>query len=142
VEEYGLDGLAASAEAVVAGLGPLAVRLAGLAVEAGRAGTLDAMEELVVEGGRELLCGLVQLALDGQAAAEVRVPQVTGADGVVRARAGRGHARTVVTRLGKVRVRRLGYRSGPRPTRSGSARTGTGAPPRGPGRRARACCRW
>jgi hypothetical protein len=112
VEEYGLDGLAASAEAVVAGLGPLAVRLAGLAVEAGRAGTLDAMEELVVEGGRELLCGLVQLALDGQAAAEVRVPQVTGADGVVRARAGRGHARTVVTRLGKVRVRRLGYRSG------------------------------
>ena len=34
MEEYGLDVLAASAEAVVAGLGPLAVQLAGLAVQA------------------------------------------------------------------------------------------------------------
>jgi hypothetical protein len=112
VEEYGLDELAASAEAVVAGLGPLAVQLAGLAVEAGRAVTLDAMEVLVAGRGRELLRGLVQLALDGQAEREVRLPQVTGADGVRRARAGRGHARMVVTRLGKVAVRRIGYRSG------------------------------
>jgi hypothetical protein len=42
------------------------------------------------------------------------VPQVTGADGVRRARAGRGHARPVVTRLGKVIVRRIGYRAGVR----------------------------
>jgi hypothetical protein len=111
VEEYGLDELAASAEAVLAGLGPLAVQLAGLAVQAGRAVTLDAMEVLVAERGRELLRGLVQRALDGQAEREVRLPQVTGSDGVRRACAERGHARTVVTRLGAVKVRRIGYRS-------------------------------
>ena len=112
MEQYGLDALAASAEAVVPGLGPLAVQLAGLAVQAGRAVTLDVMEVLVTEQGRDLLCGLVQLSLDIQAEREVRLPEVTGADGVRRARAGRGHARTVVTRLGKVAVRRIGYRSG------------------------------
>ena len=87
-------------------------QLAGLAAEAGRAVTLDAMEVLVTGQGRKLLCGLVQLALDGQAEREVRVPQVTGADGVRRTRAGRGRGRTVVTRLGAVVVRRIGYRSG------------------------------
>jgi hypothetical protein len=112
VEQYGLDELAASADAVVAGLGPLAAGLGWLAVEAGRAVTLEAMEGLVLERGRELLCGLVQLALDGQAEREARVPQVTGTDGVERRRAERGHARTMVTRLGEVVVRRIGYRSG------------------------------
>jgi hypothetical protein len=112
VEEYGLDALAASAESVVAGLGPLVAGLARLAGEACRAVTLDAMEVLVVEQGRELLRGLVQLGLDAQAAGEARLPQVTGADGVPRTRAERGHARTVVTRLGEVRVRRIAYRSG------------------------------
>ena len=112
VEEYGLDALAATAEAVVAGLGPLAVQLAELAVEAGRAVTLDVMEGLVAERGRELLRGVLQLCLDGQASAEVRLARVTGADGVTRARAERGHARSVVTRLGVVRVRRIGYRAG------------------------------
>ena len=114
MEEYGLDGLAASAEAVLAGLGPLAAGLARLAIEAGQAVTLEAMELLVIERGRDLLRGLVQLSLDGQAEREVRLPRVTGADGVRRARAERGHARTVVTRLGKVAVRRIGYRSGVR----------------------------
>jgi hypothetical protein len=114
VEGYGLDGLAASAEAVVAGLGPLAAGLGRLAVEAGRAVTLDEMEVLVAGRGRELLRGLVQLALDGQAGREVRLAQVTGTDGVRRARAGRGHARTIVTTLGAVKVRRIGYRSGVR----------------------------
>jgi hypothetical protein len=112
VEEYGLDSLAASAEAVLAGLGPLAVQLARLAGEAGGAVTLDAMEVLVIERGRELLCGLVQLSLDAQAGREARVAQVTGRDGVRRARAERGHARPVLTRLGKVVVRRIGYRAG------------------------------
>ena len=112
VEQYGLDELAANAEAVVAGLGPLAAGLARLAGEAGRAVTLDAMEQLVAGRGRELLRGLVQLALDGQAEREVRVPQVTGTDGVTRRRAERDHGRTVVTRLGAVVVRRIGYRSG------------------------------
>ncbi len=112
MEQYGLDELAASAEAVVAGLGPLASGFARLAVEAGRAVTLEAMEELVIGQGRELLRGLLQLALDGQAAGEVRLARVTGAGGVPRARAERDHARTVVTRLGAVVVRRIGYRSG------------------------------
>jgi hypothetical protein len=114
VEEYGLEALAASAEAVLAGLGPLAVGLARLAAEAGQAVTLDAMEGLVVGRGRELLRGVVQLGLDAQAAGEVRVPQVTGADGVPRRLAERGHTRTVVTRLGEVTVRRIGYRAGVR----------------------------
>jgi hypothetical protein len=70
------------------------------------------MEVLVIGQGRELLRGLVQLALDAQAEREVRVPQVTGADGVRRGRAERGHDRPVVTRLGEVVVRRIGYRSG------------------------------
>jgi hypothetical protein len=112
VEEYGLDELAASAESVVAGLGPLAAGLARLADQACRAVTLDAMEVLVAERGRELLRGVVQLGLDRQAAAEVRVAEVTGADGVRRGRAERDHARTVVTSLGEVVVRRIAYRAG------------------------------
>jgi len=114
VEQYGLEELAASAEAVMAGLGPLAAGLGRLALAAGGAVTLDAMEVLVVERGRELLRGVVQLGLDAQAAAEVRLPQVTGADGVPRRRAERGHSRPVVTRLGEVTVRRIAYRSGTR----------------------------
>jgi hypothetical protein len=114
VEEYGLDGLAASAELVLAGLGPLAAGFARLAVQAGRAVTLEEMEGRVWEEGRRLLCGLVQLGLDTQAEREVRVAQVTGADGVPRRRAERGHDRAVVTRLGAVVVRRIGYRSGVR----------------------------
>jgi hypothetical protein len=112
LEEYGLDELAASAESVLAGLGPLAVQLARLAGEASRAVTLDAMEGLVAGQGRDLLRGVVQLSLDAQAEREVRLPQVTGEDGVRRARAERGHCRPVVTRLGEVVVRRIGYRSG------------------------------
>jgi hypothetical protein len=114
MEQYGLDDLAASAEAVLAGLGPLAAGLAGLAVEASGSVTLDAMEVLVTGRGRELLRGLVQLALDTQAEREVRLPGVTGEDGVERARAEPGHGRPVVTLLGEVRVRRIGYRSGVR----------------------------
>ena len=88
------------------------MQLARLAGEAGRAVTLDAMEGLVAGQGRDLLRGVVQLGLDGQAEREVRLPQVTGEDGVRRARAERGHSRPVVTRLGEVIVRRIGYRSG------------------------------
>ena len=112
MEEYGLDELAASAESVLAGLGPVAAGLARLAGEACRAVTLDAMEVLVIERGRELLRELVQLSLDTQAEREVRLPQVTGQDGVRRARAERGHDRPVVTRLGQVRVQRIAYRAG------------------------------
>jgi hypothetical protein len=91
VEEYGLDGLAASGEAVLAGLGPLAAGLGRLAVEASRAGTLDEMEGLVWAQGLEVLRGVVQLGLDTQAEREVRLSQVTGRDGVPRRRAEDGH---------------------------------------------------
>jgi hypothetical protein len=74
VEQYGLEELAASAEAVAAGL----ARLAG---EACGAVTLDALEGLVAGRGRELLRGVVQLALDAQAAGEVRLAVVTGRTG-------------------------------------------------------------
>ena len=94
------------------GLGPLAAGLARLAGDACRAVTLDAMEVLVTEQGRDLLRGLVQLSLDAQAEQEVRLPEVTGQDGVRRGRAEPGHARPVVTRLGKVMVRRIGCRAG------------------------------
>lgn len=110
----GLDGLAASAELVLAGLGPLAAGFARLAVQASRAVTLQEMEGRVWEEGRKLLCGLVQLGLDDQAEREVRLPQVTGADGVTRRRAEPDHDRPVVTRLGEVVVRRIAYRSGVR----------------------------
>jgi hypothetical protein len=112
VEEYGLGELAASADAVVPGLGPLAAGLARLAGAAGQAVTLEAMELVLIEQGRELLRGLFQLSLDMQAAAEVRLAQVTGAGGVTRTRAERGHARAVVTTLGEVSVRRIAYRAG------------------------------
>jgi hypothetical protein len=112
MEQYGLDELAASADAVVPGLGPLAAGLARLAGAAARAVTLDAIEVLVTGQGRELLRGLVQLSLDAQAEREVRLPRVTGQDGVTRTRAEPGHDRPVVTRLGEVRVRRIAYRSG------------------------------
>src|SRR3954468_10357546 len=82
----------------------------------GRAVTLEEMESLVTERGRELLCGVVQLSVDAQAGREVRLPGVTGADGVRRSCAEPGHARTVVTRLGAVVVRRIGYRSKVRKT--------------------------
>jgi len=115
VEEYVLDAVVASVEPVVPGLGPLAGMLAALAGDLAGAdpavGTLEAMEELVTVRGRELLRAVLQYALDARAAAEVRLPGVTGTDGVARTLAERGHARTVVTTVGPVSVRRIGYRA-------------------------------
>jgi hypothetical protein len=68
------------------------------------------MELGVIEGGRDLLRGVIQHGLDAQAAAEVRLAGVTGADGVTRTLAERGHSRAVVTTAGEVRVARIGYR--------------------------------
>jgi hypothetical protein len=61
--------------------------------------------------GRELLRKVTQHVMDARAAAEPRLAQVTGADGVPRRRAERDHARTVVTWFGPVVVRRLAYRA-------------------------------
>ncbi len=118
VEEYGLDVLEASAEGVLSGLGPVAAGLGRLAVEARGAVTLDDLEVLVTVRGRELLRDLMQMILDAQAGAEVRVAGVTGADGVTRCRAERGHVRVVVTGLGPVRVSRIAYRAGVKGVRS------------------------
>ena len=116
MEEYVLDALTASVEQVVPGLGQLAGMLAVLAGELAGPDpvvkTLDAMEQLVTVRGRELLRAVLQYGLDARAGAEVRLPEVTGADGVTRTRAGRDHARKIVTTLGTVRVRRIGYRAG------------------------------
>jgi hypothetical protein len=115
VEEYVLDAVAASVESVVPGLGPLAGMLAGLADDLAGAGaaamTLEAMEQLVVARGRELLRAVFQHGLDAGADAEVRLPGVTGADGVARTLAERDHSRVIVTMVGPVRVRRIAYRA-------------------------------
>jgi hypothetical protein len=116
VEEYVLDAVRASVERVVPGLGPLAGMLAVLADELAGPGravmTLGAMELLVTVRGRELLRAVLQHALDVQADAEVRLPEVTGADGVARTRAERDHARVIMTTLGPVTARRIAYRAG------------------------------
>jgi hypothetical protein len=112
VEEYALDELVASGERVMAGLGPLVRRVAVLAGDVSGPAPLEVMEQRAVEGGRELVCAVLQHGLDAQAAAEVRLAGVTGADGVTRTRAERGHSRVIVTTLGEVRVTRIAYRSG------------------------------
>jgi hypothetical protein len=114
VEGYAAGELAASAELVAPGAGPLAGMLAALVREVagpGAAGwSLEELERRVVAGVRKVGCAVLQHALDARAAAEVQLAQVAGADGVARPRAGRG-ARTIVTVLGPVRVRRIGYRA-------------------------------
>ena len=115
MEEYVLDAVVASVDAVVPGLGPLAGMLAALAGDLAGADpavvTLEAMEELVTVRGRELLRAVLQYGLDAGAAAEVRLPGVTSTGGVTRTLAERGHARTVVTTVGPVSVQRIGYRA-------------------------------
>jgi hypothetical protein len=121
VEEYGLGGLAASGEQVMAvleaageavapGLGPLVVRVARLFTDAAGVVTLAEMEQLAVEESRKIGRGALQLALDAQADAEVRLPGLMGSDGEWRGCRERSET-GVVTMLGPVRVRRIAYRS-------------------------------
>jgi hypothetical protein len=115
VEEYAVAELAARADVVAPGLGGLVGELAALA--AGVTGpqaaqmSFDEIEQQVIVRGRELLRLVLQHAVDVRAAAEPRLAQVTGADGVRRTRAERGHGRTVVSWFGPVRVRRMAYRA-------------------------------
>ena len=60
--------------------------------------------------GRELLRQLCQDHLDLRAAAERRLPQVTGADGAARRAAEPGHARALATVFGPVTITRIAYR--------------------------------
>jgi len=128
VEGYAVDGLAASGEpaglaadrglaeleaagnAVAPGLGPLVVRVAVMYEGAAGAVLLDDMEHLAVEESRKIGLGALQLAMDAQADAEMPLPGLTGADGERRGCREKS-ATTVVTMLGRVRVRRIAYRS-------------------------------
>ena len=67
-------------------------------------------EELAVRG-RELTRLLLQDHLNARAAAEQRLAQVTGPDGVVRRRAERGHTRILASVFGPVAVTRVAYRA-------------------------------
>lgn len=67
-------------------------------------------EELSVRG-RELTRRLLQDHLNARAAAEQRLGQVTGPDGVVRRRAEPGHTRTLASVFGAVSVTRIAYRA-------------------------------
>jgi hypothetical protein len=69
------------------------------------------LEEQLGERGRELLRQLFQDRLDLTALREERRHDVTGEDGVVRARAERGRTRPLTTVFGQVTVSRIAYRS-------------------------------
>jgi hypothetical protein len=115
VEGYAAGELAARADAVAVGLGGPVGELVALAGELTGPGaaqlSFDQVEQQVMVRGREVLRMMVQYVMDARAAAEPRLAQVAGADGVSRTRAERGHARTVVTWFGPVVVRRLAYRA-------------------------------
>ena len=115
MEGYAVAELVARADVVVAGLGGSVGELVALAGEltgpAAAAMSFDEIEQQVMVRGREILRMTVQHVMDARAAAEPRRAEVAGADGVLRVRAERGHARTVVTWFGPVVVRRLAYRA-------------------------------
>jgi len=115
VEGYAAGELAARADAVAPGLGGPVGELVALVSEltgpAAAGMSFDQIEQQVIVRGREVLRKTVQHVLDDRAAAEPRLAEVTGVDGVPRRRAERGHVRTVVTWFGPVIVRRLAYRA-------------------------------
>jgi hypothetical protein len=69
-----------------------------------------AVEEFIAGTGRDVLRQALQDHLDARAAAERRLPEVTGADQVPRRRAEPGHTRLLSTTLGQVEVTRIAYR--------------------------------
>ena len=115
MEGYAAGELAASADAVAPGTGALVGELLGMV--GGLTGpqatglSFDEIEQQIMVRGRELLRLVTQHVMDARAAGEPRLAQVTGADGVPRTRAERGHARTVVTWFGPVVIRRMAYRA-------------------------------
>jgi hypothetical protein len=113
MEGYAWAELVASGDAVLPGFGAVAGMLAELVCGlAGRgAGTLAEIEDRFAADGREVLRAGVQLVLDARAAGEKRLAAVTGADGVARRRAERGHGRVITTVFGEVTVRRIAYRA-------------------------------
>lgn len=70
-----------------------------------------AIEEELAARGREIQRLLFQDHLDARAAAEPRLNQVDGPDGICRRRAERGHARLLASVFGPVTVSRIAYRA-------------------------------
>ena len=70
-----------------------------------------AVEEELSARGREIQRLLLQDHLNARAAAEPRLAQVAGPDGVTRTRAERGHARSLASVFGPVTVTRIAYRA-------------------------------
>jgi hypothetical protein len=73
--------------------------------------TQEQIEVYVTAAGRELMCQAIQDFLDERARVEQRRTSVTGADGIERRRAERGHVRQVATTVGRVSVERIAYRA-------------------------------
>jgi hypothetical protein len=69
------------------------------------------LEDQLGTRGRELLRRMFQGQLDLRALREQRRDEVTGADGIVRTRAEKGHSRPLATVFGQVTVTRMAYRA-------------------------------
>jgi hypothetical protein len=110
MEEYVLDGVKASGDAALDGLGDVMVQVADLVIRGIATAALADIEDLFAGGGRAVLRSALQLVLDTQAGGERRLPEVTGADGVTRTLA-QPSSRPVITEYGTVTVRRLAYRT-------------------------------
>jgi hypothetical protein len=108
--ERAMAALAAAGDAVAPGLGAVVTGIAVTFRSVAGAVMLEEMEKLAVDGARKAGLGALQLALDVQADAEVRLPGVTGSDGHWRGCREKSSV-PVVTMLGKVTVRRISYRS-------------------------------
>jgi len=69
------------------------------------------LEERLGARGRELLRRMFQGQLELRALHEQRRDDVTGADGIARTRAEKGHSRPLATVFGQVTVTRMAYRA-------------------------------
>ena len=72
---------------------------------------LAGLEDQLAVRGREIQRRLLQDHLRARAAAEPRLARVTGPDQVARTRAERGHARSLSSVFGPVKVSRIAYRA-------------------------------
>ena len=104
-------------DALIDGLGPVVVRLLQVGIGLGgraAAGTvsLGEVEQELRTSGREWIRAAMQAVMDAASAAEERRSGgVDGPDGVRRRRVEDGHARSVATVFGRIRVCRLAYRA-------------------------------
>ena len=104
-------------DALIDGLGPVVVSLLRVGIGLGgrtAAGTvsLGEVEQELRTSGREWIRAAMQAVMDAASAAEERRPGgVDGPDGVRRGRVEDGHARSVATVFGRIRVCRLAYRA-------------------------------